>query len=149
MGSKFKRKKSKTNEKTNIEDIKGSYKFKYVKFNFSFLTTNNTYNFKKMDKQMKSDLLDRIEELSSMSYMELSSLPKEKGFEDINKNSISISAKFKEEQFNDGDFRNKSDKFRVIRLYPNNNPKPVRLIGKEANNVFYLMFIDKEHKCYK
>lgn len=147
--SKIKSKKKKSSEKTNIEDIKGSYKFKYLKFNFSFLSNNSTYSFKNMDKQMKADLIDRMEELSSMSYMQLSALPKNSGFEDIKESSFSIKAKFKEEQFNDGNFRNKSDKFKVIRLYPNNNPKPVRLIGKESNNVFYLLYIDQEHKCYK
>ncbi|MDK0719586.1 hypothetical protein P7A74_16445 [Clostridium perfringens] len=146
--AKLKSKKKKKTEKTKIEDIKGSYKFKYLKFNFSFLS-NNKYGLKKMDKQMKADLIDRMEELSSISYMELSALPKERGFEDIKSESISIEAEFKEKQFNDGNFRNKSDKFKIIRLYPNNNPKPVRLIGKEANNIFYLLYIDQEHKCYK
>ena len=142
-------KKKKQNKKKTIEDIKGSYEFKYLKFNFSFLSTNNKYNFKKMENQMKIDLLDRIEELSSMTYMQLSSLPKEKGFEEIKEKSFSINAKYKEDEFNDGNFRNKSDKFKVIRLYPNNNPYPTRLIGKETNNIFYLLYVDKEHKCYK
>lgn len=147
--SKIKSKKKKSNEKKTIEDIKGSYKFKYLKFSFSFLSTNSTYNLKKMDKRMKSDLLDRIEELSSMTYMQLNALHKSKGFEEIKENSFSITAEYKKDEFNEGGFRNKSDKFKIIRLYPNNNPLPVRLIGKEANNVFYLLYIDKEHKCYK
>ena len=35
--------KGKKSVKHKIEEIKGSYKFTYIKFNFSFLTSNNSF----------------------------------------------------------------------------------------------------------
>ncbi|EPY2302228.1 Uncharacterised protein [Clostridium sporogenes] len=148
--TKLKNKKAtKPSKKINSNEIKGSYKFKYLKFNFSFLSTNSDYNLEKLDEHIKADLIDRMEELSSITYLQLASMPKSRGFEGIKESSFSIKANYKKEKFNEEDFRNSCDKYNIIRLYPNNNPLPVRLIGKLSNNVFYLLFIDKEHKCYK
>ena len=39
--------KGKSSTKHKVEDIRGSYKFTYIKFNFSFLMSNNDFNLGK------------------------------------------------------------------------------------------------------
>ena len=40
-------------------------------------------------------------------------------------------------------------KFHIMRLYPNNNPFPSRVIGKIVHNVFYIFYIDIKGKLYE
>ena len=139
-------------EKYKVEDIKGSYKFTHLKFNFSFLTSNSKYNFdnKKIDKNVQADILKRICELSGYTIVQLGSLGKERGYESLLENSISISARCNNDFFKNQDRANAANnKYMIFRLYPNNNPLPARIIGKFINGVYYIFFIELEHKCYK
>jgi len=136
-------------QKHNVEEIKGSYKFSYIKFNFSFLSTNKQYNFEnsKITSKIKVDILDRIIELSLDTIMAVQALGKERGLETIDNSNIKISAKCKS-NFEDNEERVQicSDKYYIFRVYPNNNPYPARLIGRWAKGVFYIFFIELEHK---
>ncbi|MGL5084861.1 MAG: hypothetical protein ACRC68_03960 [Clostridium sp.] len=145
----IKSKKDKVKNKTNISEIIGGYKFEYLKFNLSFFSTNNDYNFKQMDKTTKADILDRLQELSTETFMQVASYSKNRGFELIDKKSIAIKANYKQVEFEKDGFRNSGTKYHIFRLYPNNNPLPVRLIGKITSNIFYILFIDMDHKTYK
>ncbi|MDU0070017.1 MULTISPECIES: hypothetical protein [Bacillus] len=142
--------KSQKTEQLSREEI-GAFKPTHIKFNFSFLTTNNKYSFSNPDfkDEYKAQLLTRIVELSSEDYHVISSLPKNRGLEFITGESFSKLVNFKPE-FNNSDFRKKaSDKYAVFRLYSNNNPIPGRIIGKIVNKIFYVFFIDLKHKIYK
>lgn len=136
-------------QKHKIEEIKGSYKFLYIKFNFSFLSNSKQYNFdnSKMTQNIKADILDRIIELSENTIISLGTLGKERGFETIEESNIKITAKYSN-KFDDNEERVQtcSDKYYVFRIYPNNNPYPARMIGKWARGLFYIFFIDLEHK---
>ena len=144
--------KGKKSVKHKIEEIKGSYKFTYIKFNFSFLTSNNSFNINnsKINSETKADLIDRIIELSNDTIISLGILGKERGYETIDDSMIAIKAKCST-KFDDNRERVQacSDKYHVFRLYPNNNPRAVRIIGKFAKGVFYVFFIDMEHKYIK
>ncbi|SFF67965.1 hypothetical protein SAMN04487885_106108 [Clostridium cadaveris] len=143
------KKKNKETKKHKVEEIKGSYKFNYIKFNFSFLSTNSKYNFNnnKMSDLHKAELINRILFWSSCSIIYLSQLPKDKGYETIAEEMIAITASPNNKFYEDAErVQACSDKYYVFRLYPNNNPIAIRLIGKWANGVFYLFFIDMDHK---
>lgn len=135
--------------KHKIEEIKGSYKFLYIKFNFSFLSNNKQYNFEnsKIIPKVKADILDRIVELSSATIISLKALGKERGFETIDEDCIKITAKCNN-KFEDNKDRVQacSDKYYIFRIYPTNHPYPARMIGKWAKGVFYIFFIELEHK---
>ncbi|WP_297429950.1 hypothetical protein [Clostridium sp.] len=141
--------KSTGHKKHKVEEIKGSYKFTYIKFNFSFLTTNKQYNFEnpKMMNDIKIQIFDRILYWSSMTTTALGTLGKNLGYETIEESQIKINAKCNS-NFGSDEERGRacSDKYYVFRGYPNNNPYTVRLIGKWAKGIFYLFFIDLEHK---
>lgn len=102
-----------------------------------------------MNNNIKADILMRLEELSQETVMVVSSYDKKRGFELLDSRAIGISAQFKSTFYNNNRVRDGNGKFVVFRLYPNNNPLPVRLIGRLTNNIFYLFYIDLEHKCYK
>lgn len=136
-------------QKHKKEEIKGSYNFLYLKFNFSFLSTNKQYNLQnaKITPNMKVDILDRIIELSSDTIMALRTLGKERGYETINDSSIKITAKCNS-NFHSNEERVQAcgGKHYIFRLYPNNNPLPARIIGRLAKGVFYIFYIELEHK---
>ncbi|WPC79709.1 hypothetical protein [Bacillus halotolerans] len=132
------------------EDI-GAFKPTHIKFNFSFLTTNKSYSFEnpELKDEYKAQLLSRMVELSSEDYYIISGLAKNRGLEFLPRSSFNTAIKYNPE-FEKSEFRkNASDKYAVFRLYSNNNPIPGRIIGKIANKIFYVFFIDLKHKIYK
>lgn len=137
-------------DKISKTDIK-SNKLTHIKFNFSFITTNKSFCFENPDfvDKHKISLMNRIFELSSCEFINIMNYPKNKGIEFIERNNFNKNVSYKQE-FDKVDFRSKESvkKFAVIRLYPNNNPLPTRIIGKLINNIFYVMFIDLNHEMY-
>lgn len=111
---------------------------KYIKFNFSFIT------FDKSDKNDRTQLIERLIEISSEPYLVVSNWGRERGFENVKVNiSKSIDPKF-----NDGN-RKFDGKYTIMRLYTNNNPTPGRIIGKLINQIFYIFYIDPKGELYK
>jgi hypothetical protein len=100
-----------------------------------------------MIHNIKADILDRIIELSENTTISLGTLGKERGFETIEESNIKITAKYSN-KFDDNEERVQacSEKYYVFRIYPNINPYPARMIGKWAKGLFYIFFIDLEHK---
>ncbi|AGK95193.1 hypothetical protein [Clostridium pasteurianum] len=137
-------------KKPSKEDIKGSYKFKRIQFNFSFLSTNSEYNFKNLTRDMKADIIDRLCELSSMDLVQIHSISKERGLEYIEDKGISIKAKCHPD-FSSNEYIKSCcpKKYCIIRIYPNNNPTPSRILGRLIGHAFYIHFIVMDHKCYK
>lgn len=141
-----------SNKKYFKRDIKGSYNFTRLQFNFSFLTANSEYNFsnKKINKNIKADILDRLCELSANDIMAINAQGKKRGFEFIEDKRIAIRA-----VCNPSFFRSEyikefcPAKYCIFRLYPNNNPFAARILGRLINGAFYIHFIDLDHECYK
>lgn len=124
------------NKALNTEQIH----FTHLKFNFSFV--NYT---KGLTDIHKARILDRIMELSKYPYLVISNLGKKRGFEIVNLDiGIEIDPNFYEEPY-----RKFNKKYAVIRIYPNNNPLPSRLIGTIVNNIFYIFFIDINGTLYR
>jgi hypothetical protein len=141
--------KSSSYDKISKEDIK-SFRPTHIKFNFSFLTTNNDFSFENPDfnEKHKAALLDRIYMLSREELVKILNYKKNIGLEFIEEDSFKRKVSY-HEQFDKIEFRKSgTDKFAVFRLYPNNNPIPARVIGKLVKNIFYVMFIDLNHELY-
>lgn len=145
--------KNATKNKVNANEIRGSYKFEYFKFNFSFLSPNSEYNFenKLINSGLKLDIFARILDLSDKPILSIKLLGKKKGYETVPVNHIKIKSNCKS-SFYDNEERVQAceDKYYIFRLYPNNNPLAIRLIGRFAKGVFYLFYIAIDHdKIYK
>jgi hypothetical protein len=136
-------------EKISRNEIE-SFKPTHMKFNFSFMTTNNAFSFENSDflPVHQAQLLKRVYELSQEDYVVISGRNKKIGLEFIEKSSFNRPVEYSK-KFDESDFRKKAnDKFAVFRLYTNNNPIPARIIGKIVNKIFYIMFIDLSHDIY-
>lgn len=136
-------------ETISKEDI-SSFKPSHMKFNFSFMTTNNTFSFNnhEFSNEHKAQLIQRIFELSSEDYIVIAGRNKKIGIEFIDKTNLKRPVEYGK-KFDESDFRKKAnEKFAVFRLYSNNNPIPARIIGKMVNKIFYVMFIDLNHEIY-
>ena len=123
-----------------IKECNNCFSPTHIIFNFSFV--NYMENF---DKNHKAQLVDRIFELSQEPYLVVAQWPKDKGFENI---SLNI-RKSIDPSFFESENRTFDGKYTIIRLYPNNNPLPSRIIGKMLNKIFYVFFIDIDGKLYK
>ncbi|PEJ57378.1 hypothetical protein CN692_13270 [Bacillus sp. AFS002410] len=135
----------------SIKDELESFKPTHIKFNLSFVTSNNEFSFSNtsFEDHHKVKLMDRIFELSTEEYVVIANRPKNIAFEFIDSSSFIRDVSYNK-IFDKAEFRKKSnDKFAVFRLYPNNNPLPTRIIGKIVNKIFYVMYIDLNHKMYK
>lgn len=110
----------------------------YMKFNFSFITYEED-----IEDSDKIQIYNRIKELSSEPYLIVSSWDKKKGFENI---KVDIKKQIKPEFY--GGHRYFDGKYTIIRIYPNNNPKKGRLIGKMINKIFYIFFVDVKGNLY-
>ncbi len=121
--------------KTNCTNC---FKSNHIVFNFAYVSYCEYFN-----KEEKSTLIDRMLEVSSITYLELRRWDKYKGFEekiiDIKK-QIPKNFNNEIEQF-DG-------KYSILRLYKGNNPTPGRIIGKIVNKVFYIFYIDVKGILY-
>ena len=114
------------------------FKSNHIVFNFAYISYCDNFG-----KEEKSVFVDRIQEVSSVTYLELLTWDKYKGIEEerlkINKE---IPMRFEKDiEVFDG-------KYTIMRLYKNNEPTPGRIIGKAVNRVFYIFYIDSRGKLY-
>lgn len=79
----------------------------------------------------------------------MSQRSKHVGIEFVPKKSIKIKKEIAATFQAGTSHRKESDKYAIFRLYPNNNPKPSRIIGEIINKVFYIFYIDIDGKLYK
>lgn len=115
------------------------FRSNHIVFNFAYITYED--DFEEMAKQT---FIDRIREVSSVSYLELMAWPKYKGFEEIKTNiKKEIPTNF------NTDISEFDGKYSIMRLYKNNEPTPGRIIGKIVNKVFYIFYIDVKGQLYK
>lgn len=135
--------------KISFNDIQ-SFKPTHMKFNLSFVTTNNTFSFDntKFTDVYKAQFLKRMFELSSEDYIVISGRNKSIGIEFIDEFSLKRPVECKKGFYSSDHRKNASEKYAVFRLYSNNNPIAARIIGKIVNKIFYVMFIDLEHELY-
>lgn len=111
----------------------------HIKFNFSFMSYDDGFS-----DEHKIQFVKRLFDLSKEPYLVVSSWGKEIGFENI---PLNIKKEIMPAFFNGN--RQFDGKYTVIRLYPNNNPLPSRIIGKMINKIFYVFFIDIYGNLYK
>ena len=130
-------KKIKKRETKLIKPCTGCFSPKYLKFNFSFIT------FDESNKEDREQLIKRLIEISSEPYLVVSSWGKEIGFENVKVNIKKEISK----NFEDGN-RKFDGKYTIMRLYTNNNPTPGRIIGKLINQIFYIFYIDPKGNLY-
>lgn len=153
MGDKKKPLKIKDKESNRIhkDEIKKN-KPTHIKFNYSFLTSNNSlcYNNTNFVEGHKLQLLQRVIELSDKELIHILAYKKNIGLEFIEKKDFILDVKYNQ-KFDDVEYRKKESngKYAVFRLYTNNKPLPSRIVGKMINNVFYIMYIDLNHELYK
>lgn len=113
----------------------------HLKFNFSFISYDDNFS-----DEYQLQFLKRIRELSSVTYLEMSSWDKKRGIE-IEK--VSIKKQILPEFFEGNTHRNfENGKYAIFRLYTNDNPILARVIGCLINKVFYIFFIDIGGKLY-
>lgn len=131
--------KIKKKEAKIVKQCTECFKSKHILFSFAYLVYNQ--NVEKNDIEA---LYNRMKELSSVSYMQLSLWDKYKGFEEVR-------VEIKKEIPNNFqiDIAEFDGKYTVIRLYKNNNPTKGRIIGKIINKVFYIFYIDAKGILYK
>lgn len=142
--------KQKEKNKISKGDIKNN-KHTHLKFNYSFTTSNSKFSFenKEFNDAHKLKFLERVLCLSQKEFIEIMTYPKDTGFELIKKcdlKDIDYNIKFEDVEYRKSHIYGK---YCIIRLYPNNNPLPSRIIGMLINNVFYILYIDLKHKMYK
>lgn len=114
------------------------FRTNHVVFNFAYITYDEEFN-----DQDKKVFIDRIREISSVTYLELMAWSKHKGFEEVKvKIGKEIPKRFTEE------IQNFDGKYSIMRLYKNNVPTPGRIIGKLINKVFYIFYIDVKGILY-
>lgn len=136
--------KSKDVSKIKERDVR-EIEFSYFKFNFSFI--NNQYSLNELEDDDKIIFLKRMCDWSSKPIISIGMDNKKIGYELLNKSCFKKEVKIPE-KFYDAEHRKKhtSDKFMVFRLYPNNNPRPTRIIGMFCSPVFYPIYFDRNHK---
>lgn len=115
------------------------FKSNHIVFSFAYVTYSDDF-----DNYAKQTLIERMQEVSSVNYLELMRWAKYKGLEEERLNiSKEIPRGFVEEiQEFDG-------KYSIMRLYKNNEPTKGRIIGKLVNKVFYIFYIDVKGILYK
>lgn len=127
----------------------------HIVFNFSFMSNNKSYNFENanFENADRCELLNRIAFLSMNDFVATLAFNKKLGFEKLKFESIKkqkLGTQKLHDKFSVGKPRYEKcgNDFWIFRLYPNNVPKPIRIIGKMDDYHFYLMFIDIEHDLY-
>lgn len=154
---KFKGSQPKNAEKkiTNIA-LRNAQQKVYISFNWSFITTNNSYNLKSSEFTTEHShlLVKRLFELSEKDVVSITAnYSKKIGLEKLPKSKLSNKEKLKNleihKSFNDSVRKELAgEDFWVFRLCPNNNPYESRIVGKMIDDVFYVMFIDYRHELY-
>lgn len=113
-------------------------------FNFSFLTQEKDYNLKskKLSKDIRLKLLERISSLSEDDKVLVMNRPKEQGLESLPEESINlhINSNFKDS----GRYDECDEHYWVFRL-----SKKGRVIGKISDNIFYILAVDPKFDLYK
>lgn len=118
----------------------------YLKFNFAYISYDAGF---KGNSECEAQFLRRMRELSRDVYTVILSRGKQNAFEFVHPNKLKsfnrqiplkFSARFPEDKY--------GGKLAIMRLYPNNNPTPARIIGVVIKNVFYVMFIDIKGNIY-
>lgn len=113
-------------------------------FNFSFLTQEKDYSLKsrKISKDVKLKLLERISSLSEEDKVLIMNRPKEQGLEPLPEEVVNlhINSDFKKS----GRYDECDEYYWVFRL-----SKKGRVIGKINENIFYILAIDPKFKLYK
>ena len=103
-----------TNNKIKNTLCTNCFKSNHIVFNFAYITYSDNF-----EKEEKSTLIDRIREVSSVTYLELMRWDKYKGLEEerlkINKD---IPGNFVR------DIQEFDGKYTIMRLYKHNNPTP-------------------------
>ena len=101
-----------------------------------------------LQKEHKLKFFERIRELSNATYNVIMNRDKRISFEFPNMDELKIEKKIPE-KFKER-FENKrySNKWAIMRIYPNNNPIMARAIGVIINKVFYIFFIDIGGRLY-
>lgn len=129
----------KIKEENLIKKCTHCFNSHHIVFNFAYISYEDNFE----DKE-KIDFLNRLRKLSKSTYIAISNMDKKLGFENIR---IDIKKEIPDK------FENEIDKFdgkyTIFRLYPNNNPKKSRIIGKMINKVFYIFYIDIKGDLYK
>lgn len=127
-------------EKKKIKlECTNCFKSNHIVFNFAYVTYCEDFG-----KEEKSTLVDRMMEVSSVTYLELMRWDRYKGIEEAR---INIKKEVPNE-FNT-DIEKFDGKYTIIRLYKNNYPTPGRIIGKMVNKVFYIFYIDVKGILYE
>lgn len=102
-----------SNSKIKLE-CTNCFKSNHIVFNFAYITYSEEFG-----KEEKSVLIDRIMELSSVTFLELSRWDKHKGFENVYMTIRKDIPQLFEKEIGKFD-----GKYTIIRLYKNNIPTP-------------------------
>ncbi|MEZ8233027.1 hypothetical protein AB6C62_06015 [Vibrio splendidus] len=109
----------------------------YPKFSFAF-SFESDRSFDNLDKPSKLCLIEKVAFLSKNTWADIKGLPREQGFEKIDKNSFkklpNVPVRFKDE-----------NKITVFRLPSNKG----RLIGYTEDDTFFVVWIDTKFDMYK
>ena len=129
--------------KRNTQKVKigctNCFKSNHIVFSFAYVTYDDNF-----DSDAKQTLIDRIQEVSSVNYLELMRWGRYKGFEE---ERLSISKEIPRGFINE--IQDFDGKYSIMRLYKNNDPTKGRIIGKIVNKVFYIFYIDVKGILYK
>ena len=128
----------KSNQKVKI-NCTNCFKSNHIVFSFAYVTYSDNF-----DDYAKQTLIDRIQEVSSVNYLELMTWDRYKGFEE---ERVQIS-KDVPRGF-DNEIKEFDGKYSIMRLYKSNEPTKRRIIGKLVNKVFYIFYIDVKGILYK
>lgn len=143
-----------TTSKITSQVLREAQQRSYLTFNFTFLSSNDEYNFKnpELSDEVRHLIFMRLCEISTIDIVELTaSTGKRRGLEKISTFSrkdklskLSLPTEFS----NSARYNLAGQGFWIFRLCPNNNPYPTRIIGKMINDIFFIMFIDLKHQLY-
>ncbi|MCZ4337127.1 hypothetical protein [Shewanella colwelliana] len=136
MGNKKKEqffKKHENDQKNIVVTINDSY----PKFSFEFCFVSNK-SVEKINKSEKVALIEKIVHLSKITWAEIKALPRQQGFEKIDKKSFQklpgVPALFKDE-----------NKITVFRLPSGKG----RLVGYIVDETFFIVWVDTKFDMYK
>ena len=131
-------KKIKQNDRKIKINCTNCFKSNHIVFNFAYLTYKDNF-----DENEKHTLVDRMLEVSSVTFLELMRWDRYKGFEEER-----LDIKKEIPRLFENDIEAFDGKYTIMRLYKNNNPTPGRIIGKLVNKVFYIFYIDTKGILY-
>ena len=120
-----------------------------VCFSFFYMTSNSRYNLgyfsnsqKRETEIVKSNLYDRLEELSKLTWLELAGLPKKQGFETIPVDSLN---------FQPSNFSSSQGKKAIIFRFKGVNGNDCRIIGikeEHCSAICHIIGYDFDYSAY-